>query len=71
MKIGLGSYSLRWSIGFKDLVPPAPMSAMECLDFAVAEGCEVVQFADNLPLDRLTTAEQTALAQRARVRLHL
>ena len=66
MKIGLGSYSLRWSIGFRDYVPAKPMSAMDCLEFAIAEGCEVVQFADNLPLDTLSPSEHEALARRAR-----
>jgi sugar phosphate isomerase/epimerase len=66
MKIGLGTYCFRWSIGHKDRVPEKPMTAMEILDFAIAEGCAVVQYADNLPLDKLSCEEIDALAKKAR-----
>lgn len=65
MKLGLGTYCFRWSIGHKDRVPDRPMTAMEVLDFAISQGCEVVQYADNLPLDRLSATELDALAQHA------
>ncbi|WP_245307879.1 TIM barrel protein [Hoeflea sp. IMCC20628] len=42
------------------------MTAMQVLEFAIAEGCEVVQYADNLPLDRLDNSELEALATHAR-----
>lgn len=66
MKIGLGTYCFRWSIGHKDRIPDNPMTAMDVLEFAIAEGCEVVQYADNLPLDRLSDNDIDALATRAR-----
>ncbi|MDX0319028.1 sugar phosphate isomerase/epimerase [Sinorhizobium meliloti] len=65
MKLGLGSYAFRWSIGIKDLQPVRPMTAMEVLEIAHAHGLSVVQYADNLPLDRLTPAQQLALRERA------
>ena len=65
MKIGLGSYAFRWSIGIKDLKPEKPMTAMELLDIAHGHGLSLVQYADNLPLDRLTSDEHLALKQRA------
>lgn len=65
MKLGLGSYAFRWSIGIKDLQPENPMSAMEVLEAAHAHGLELVQYADNLPLDRLTAQEHLALKARA------
>ncbi|OJF92603.1 sugar phosphate isomerase/epimerase family protein [Pararhizobium antarcticum] len=65
MKIGLGSYAFRWSIGIKDLQPEKPMTAMEVLDIAHGHGLGLVQYADNLPLDRLTPDEHIALKQRA------
>ncbi|MEM5500406.1 sugar phosphate isomerase/epimerase family protein [Ahrensia kielensis] len=66
MKIGLGTYCFRWSIGHKDRVPEKPMSAMDVLDFGISEGCAVVQYADNLPLDKLSIEEIDALAEKAR-----
>jgi 3-oxoisoapionate decarboxylase len=65
MKLGLGSYAFRWSIGIKDLVPAQPMTAMEVLEIAHAHGLSLVQYADNLPLDYLTPAELVALKERA------
>ncbi len=65
MKIGLGSYAFRWSIGIKDLQPEKPMTAMDLLEIAHGHGLALVQYADNLPLDRLTAEEHVALKQRA------
>lgn len=65
MKLGLGSYAFRWSIGIKDQQPPRPMTAMEVLEAAHAHGLSVVQYADNLPLDRLSAEEHLALKARA------
>lgn len=50
MRIGLGSYAFRWSIGIGDHRPEAPMGPVELLHAAAAAGAEVLQFADNLPL---------------------
>lgn len=65
MKLGLGSYAFRWSIGIKDLQPETPMTAMEVLDIAHQHGLELVQYADNLPLDTLSADEHVALRERA------
>lgn len=65
MKLGLGSYAFRWSIGIKDLQPETPMTAMEVLEIAHSHGLKLVQYADNLPLDRLTADEHLALKTRA------
>lgn len=65
MKIGLGSYAFRWSIGIKDIQPAKPMTAMEVLEIAHQHGLAVVQYADNMPLDRLSVEEHLALKQRA------
>lgn len=65
MKLGLGSYAFRWSIGIKDRVPARPMSAFDLLDAAEAYGLEVVQYADNMPLDRLSEAEHRRLYKAA------
>ena len=65
MKLGLGSYAFRWSIGIGDKQPPKPMTAMEVLEIAHGHGLSVVQYADNLPLDRLSPDEHRALKARA------
>ncbi|MFO1107216.1 MAG: TIM barrel protein, partial [Amaricoccus sp.] len=61
MKLGLGSYAYRWSIGIKDQKPAKPMTAFDVLDAAHGYGLEVVQYADNMPLDRLSEAEHHRL----------
>lgn len=68
MRVGLGSYAFRWSIGHKDRVPNTPMTAMALLDIATDLDVEVLQFADNLPLHRLDEREIDALAAAARER---
>jgi 3-oxoisoapionate decarboxylase len=65
MQLGLGSYAFRWSIGIKDLQPEKPMTALEVLDIAHSHGLKLVQYADNLPLDRLTPDEHRELKARA------
>lgn len=65
MKLGLGSYAFRWNIGIKDQQPPTPMTAMELLEIAHGHGLSVVQYADNLPLDRLSADDHLALKARA------
>ena len=65
---GLGSYAFRWSIGHRDRVPPQPMTALAVLEAAHAAGLGVVQYADNLPLHRLSDGELDTLAAVARDR---
>jgi len=66
VKLGLGSYLFRWSIGHKGIVPDYPMTAFELLDIASHHGIGVVQYADNLPLHQLSEADLDLLAQQAR-----
>ena len=63
MRLGLGSYAYRWSIGIKDQQPERPMTPFEVLDAAANYGLAVVQYADNLPLDRLDEADQHRLRE--------
>ncbi|KJZ19521.1 sugar phosphate isomerase/epimerase family protein [Loktanella sp. S4079] len=65
MKLGLGSYAYRWSIGIKDQVPARPMDAFAVLERADALGLTVVQYADNMPLDRYTEADHHRLFEQA------
>ncbi|MDW4498570.1 sugar phosphate isomerase/epimerase family protein [Sulfitobacter sp. D35] len=57
MRLGLGSYAFRWNIGIGDQVPQTPMTAFDVLDAAERLGLEVVQYADNLPLHKLSEAD--------------
>lgn len=68
MELGLGSYAFRWGIGIGDQRPARPMDAFDLLDQAEKRGLTVLQYADNLPLDRLSPAEHLRLAQDARAR---
>lgn len=68
MELGLGSYAFRWSIGIKDQRPPKPIDAFDLLDQAQMRGLGIVQYADNLPLDRLSEADHHRLADAARDR---
>lgn len=65
MALGLGSYTFRWSIGHKGLIPPQPMVAADLLDVARAQSLGVVQYADNCPLHVLTPAELVSLKSKA------
>lgn len=74
MKLGLGSYAFRWSIGIKDRIPEAPMTAFDILEAASDYGLDVVQYADNMPLHRLSEADHHrlyALAQEKGIELEL
>ncbi len=65
MKVGIGSYALRWAIGTEDFAPPTPLTPIGLLDKAAELGAEVVQICDNLPLDGLPDNDLTDLAQHA------
>ena len=65
MKLGIGTYTYTWAIGVPGHPPALPMSAGDLLCRAVELGVSVVQFADNLPLDRLQPAALDALRAKA------
>lgn len=65
MKVGLGSYALRWAIGTNDFQPPNPLTSFTLLDKAAALDAEVVQICDNLPLTGLSDNALADLAHHA------
>jgi 3-oxoisoapionate decarboxylase len=75
MRLGISSHTFAWGIGVPDYPPPPrPMTAEGLLERAEALGVGVVQFADNLPLDRLADADLAALrrsAERRRIAVEL
>jgi sugar phosphate isomerase/epimerase len=68
MRLGIGSYTFPWAVGIRGSAPPRPMTAGALLDKAVALKVSLVQFADNLPLDRLEEPELEALRRLIRQR---
>ena len=65
MKVGIGSYALRWAIGTKEFLSPAPLTPFTFLDKSVELGADVVQICDNLPLNNLPKRELSNLARHA------
>jgi sugar phosphate isomerase/epimerase len=65
MQLGISSYTYTWAVGVPGCPPPQPMTATDLVDRAAALGVRVVQIADNLPLDRLSASELSAVGQRA------
>ena len=69
MRIGIGSYTFSWAIGIQKVhVPPVPLTPFDLLDRAAELGVDVVQIADNLPLDTLSQAELSRLRAAAETR---
>lgn len=50
MRLGIGTYTFMWSIGFDGARPAAPMSARGLAEKARALGVGVVQYGPNLPV---------------------
>ncbi len=66
MKIGLSSWSYSWSVGVSaDFMPINPMYAHDLLNKAVELGAQVLQIADNCPLDRLNIDDLNQLKSTA------
>ncbi len=66
MKLGIGSYAYAWSIGVPGYPPPSqPLNALGLVRRAAERGVHLVQIADNLPLDALSSADLMALVNEA------
>ena len=65
MKLGLGSYSYRWSIGHKDRVPQRPLSCLELLDITSQLDLDVLQIADNMPIHTIESETLKDLSKSA------
>jgi sugar phosphate isomerase/epimerase len=51
---GISSYTYTWAIGVPGKEPKKPMTIFKLIDKAVEFGVQVVQVADNLPLDQFS-----------------
>lgn len=63
MRLGIGTYTFMWSIGFDGARPAAPMTASGLAEMARELGVGVVQYGPNLPvtLDDLAPARDMGL----------
>jgi sugar phosphate isomerase/epimerase len=57
MKLGLSSYTYTWAVGVPGYEPENPMLLCGLLEKAEALGINLVQIADNLPVEKLTSEE--------------
>lgn len=64
MKIGIGSYTLRWAVGTPEWRPARPLTPEGLVDQAAALGAEVLQFLENMPLN-LSRSDCWKLSARA------
>ena len=75
MRAGISSWSYPWAIGVPGYdPPPVPLDVFGLLGRAAALGAEVVQIADNLPVDELSAEDidrLSAAARRAGIALEL
>jgi sugar phosphate isomerase/epimerase len=51
MQLGISSYTYTWAVGVPGSLPAKPLSAFGLVDKAAASGLNLVQIADNLPLE--------------------
>ena len=65
MRLGLSTYTFPWAVGVSGHDPVQPLSAVELIRRTRSLGLGLVQFADNLPLHRLSDPELDHLAAEA------
>lgn len=66
MKLGIGTYTYMWSIGFPGAQPSNPMDAFGLLSRAHELGVRVVQFGPNLSLSEVSEKQLLAIVDYAR-----
>lgn len=66
VRLGISSYTYTWAVGVPGHDPPRPMTAVDLVTTAAAQGVHVLQIADNMPLDRLSEDELRDVEQAAR-----
>ncbi len=57
MEAGISSYTFTWAIGVPGSEPENPMSVFDLIEMAKTLEIQVVQIADNLPLDQFSVQE--------------
>src|SRR5579871_523377 len=66
MKLGIGTYTYMWSIGFPGAQTTAPLDALGLLRRAHELGVRVVQFGPNLSLSEVSKEDLLAIVAFAR-----
>jgi sugar phosphate isomerase/epimerase len=54
MRLGLSSYTYTWSVGVTGSLPEEPLRVCGLMEKAESKGIDLVQIADNLPLEKLS-----------------
>jgi sugar phosphate isomerase/epimerase len=57
MQLGISSYTYTWAVGVPGFFPSKPFSAFDLIDKAASSNINLVQIADNLPLENLPEEE--------------
>ncbi len=65
MKLGLSTYTYTWAVGVPGNHPETPLTAKNIIDKAKTAGIQLVQIADNLPLENWTQEAQCDLLEYA------
>ena len=65
MQLGLSSYTYTWAVGVPGFFPAKPLSASDLIDKASSRGMNLVQIADNLPLENFPPIELEKLLRHA------
>ena len=60
MKLGISSYTYTWAIGMPGIIPDQSMNYQGLIERARDLDVDLLQVADNLPLDRMSEAELEA-----------
>ncbi len=61
MRLGLSSYTYTWAVGVPGSIPSKQLSAFDLVGRAAVSGLNLVQIADNLPLEMMNQSELTNL----------
>ncbi|MDW8070737.1 MAG: TIM barrel protein [Anaerolineae bacterium] len=65
MRLGISSFTYSWAIGVPHHLPQRRLGVIGLLDKALELGVRLIQVADNLPLDRVSSQELDAFRTRA------
>jgi sugar phosphate isomerase/epimerase len=66
IKLGISSATYAWAVGFPEVMPNHPLTAMRLLEKAQELGVGLFQFGPNLPLDRLAQTELQDVVKHAK-----
>lgn len=66
MKLGISSYTYTWAVGVPGSMPDMPLTASDLVDKASMSGLNLVQIADNLPLENWSSSQLKELYKYAR-----